>query len=333
MHTKIGKLLQIERVQQQIELSDLATSLKITEVNLQAVEDGDATRLPSELYFKLFAKSYAEELGIDYEATIEAIQLDLDDTPNDEQFSRDDADAPGSQSSTAGDRDRTSSTTPSANKNGSQFKKLAYLLGAVLVVFIIVVVTNELLFPEAQLEVEPDSPLGATVEPEPTATSDGDDTAGYDWNVPAYAAPEPMTLVMMARTESWASVLADGDTVIYRTLTPGRRYEVTARHRLRVSVGVPSAVAIELNGQPVNLRNPESGRIGGIEIDQVNLQAFLERPLTQTRPNPPPSQGTPTSATPGDSPSNVADTVSTGPVAAEPSQVDNGTPEDSSEDR
>lgn len=330
MHTKIGKLLQMERVRQKVELSDLATTLKITEASLQAVEDGDATRLPSELYFKLFAKSYAEELGIDYEATVDAIQLDIDDAQIDDLSSHDKGDDPGPQSTAAGDRDRTSAGASSENKNGHQIKKLAYLLGAVLVIFIIVVVGNQLLFQETESEAGSDSQSGATVEPEPEAASDNDDTTGYDWNVPGYVAPEPITLVLMARTESWATVLADGDTAIYRTLTPGRRFEVTAQHRLRVSVGVPSALTIELNGQPVNLRDPNSGRISGIEIDQVNLQAFLKRPLTQSRTGAAPVQAAPTTAPPEGAASGAADNNSAGPEAVESSQADNETSADTS---
>lgn len=331
MYTKIGKLLQMERVRQQIKLGDMATTLKITEANLQAVEDGDATRLPSELYFKLFAKSYAEELGIDYDATVEAIQVDIDDAPIDDQSSEDKGDDPGPQSPTTEDKDRTSSGAD--NKNGNQIKKLAYILGAVLAVFIVVVAVNQLLFQAPESEAGPDSLSSATVEPEPPATANTDDTAGYDWNVPAYAAPKPMTLVLLARTESWASVLADGDTAIYRTLTPGRRYEVTAKYRLRVSVGVPSALTIELNGQPVNLRNPESGRIAGVEIDQANLQEFLNRPLRPTRTRAAPPQSTPILATPETSKSGAVDTSRAGSQAVEPLQSDDGTPDDTSEGR
>ncbi|MCK4462304.1 MAG: helix-turn-helix domain-containing protein, partial [candidate division Zixibacteria bacterium] len=72
LYVKIGKLLKMERVRQAIELGDLASDLKVSRGNLEAIEDGDIARLPSELYFKLFAKSYAEALGVDYEATVEA---------------------------------------------------------------------------------------------------------------------------------------------------------------------------------------------------------------------------------------------------------------------
>ncbi|MDH3891838.1 MAG: helix-turn-helix domain-containing protein [candidate division Zixibacteria bacterium] len=328
LHSKIGKLLQMERVRQEIELADLATNLKITESNLQAVEDGDATRLPSELYFKLFAKSYAEELGIDYEATVEAIQQDLEDLPMDEQPSSVKGSDP-SPAAPAGDKSLASSDSTASDKNGNQFKKLGYILGAVIVIFILVVVANELFFDDTGTESEVDSLPGANSEIEPAATKANDDTVGYNWDVPDYSAPQPMTLVLMARTESWASVTSDGDTAIYRTLTPGRRYEVTAKYRLRVSIGVPSAVATELNGQQVNLRNPESGRIAGIEIDQVNLQKFLDRPLTASRSGTPQLQSTPQSSPPESPNSGAVDSAGSEPEVTAPSQAETGTSSDS----
>lgn len=329
LYTKIGKLLQMERVRQQIEISDLATVLKITEANLQAVEEGDASRLPSELYFKLFAKSFAEELGIDFEATLEAMQQDVDDMAINEQSPREKTKDAAPQSSSEADRDRPSSST-TTDKSGSQLKKLAYILGGVLVLFIVVVALNQLLFQAPESEVEPDSLPSAIVETEPDVATSSDDTVGYDWNVPAYSEPEPLTLILMARTESWASVLADGDTAIYRTLTPGRRYEVSAKYRLRVSVGVPSAVTIELNGQEVNLRNPESGRIASVKIDQVNFQEFLDRPSKQTRTSPPPAQSAPTTVTQPAPTSSAVDTSKTDTLADESSQENNDTTVDTS---
>ena len=55
-------------------LEDLAVELKIPLASLESVESGDITTLPSEIYYSLFARSYAEALGIDYPRTIEAIK-------------------------------------------------------------------------------------------------------------------------------------------------------------------------------------------------------------------------------------------------------------------
>lgn len=279
LYVKIGKLLRIERTRQDIKLDDLAAELKISLAHLEAIENGDSTNLPSELYFKLFAKSYSESLGIDYEATVEAIEQDM---ASSEQPAAAKADDPESESVSG---EAAEERTESAITNGSrrQVSRLVYLLGAVVVLFVIVVAVNELFLKESETESVVDSTEVADVEPSTITPTVSDELAGYDWNVPVYAEPVALTLVLVARTESWATVLSDGDTAVYRTLTPGRRYEVTAKYRMRVSVGVPSAVSIELNGQPVNLRNPESGRIAGIKIDQINLDRFLARPLTTSR--------------------------------------------------
>lgn len=103
-------------------------------------------------------------------------------------------------------------------------------------------------------------------------------TSGFDWNVPDYEEPQLMKLQLVSRNESWSTVVADGDTVIFRNLIPGRVYEAEAMYRLIVSIGIPSQVDVQLNGQPVDLRNPESGRVSRVEISQLNLEEILSGP-------------------------------------------------------
>ena len=80
------------------------------------------------------------------------------------------------------------------------------------------------------------------------------------------------------RAESWATILADGDTAIFRNLVPGRVYNVEAEYRLQVSVGIPRVVDLELNGQPLNIVDPESGRISRVKINQMNLAEIMKGP-------------------------------------------------------
>jgi len=288
LYSKIGKLLRIERTRREIQLKDMAVELRMSEANLRAIEDGDASRLPSELYFKLFAKSYAEALGIDYEATVDAIEQDLA-VSKQAEAKTDTAEAtPAARSQAAGEA--------SANGARRQLKSLLYLIAAVVALFLVVVAVNELFLKDSDIRPAIDSTEVPEVESVATAVPPSDELSGYDWDVPAYHEPDPMTLMLLASAECWATVLSDGDTAVYRTLTPGWRYEVTAQYRLQVSVGVPSVVDIELNGQPVNLRDPESGRIAAVEIDQVNLAQFMARPLTVA-----PSTGQPGEAASGES--------------------------------
>ncbi|MFQ6007614.1 MAG: helix-turn-helix domain-containing protein [Candidatus Zixiibacteriota bacterium] len=77
LHNKIGLLLKLERERQNLTWEDLSAQLKISKRNLEHIEAGNADALPSELYFNLFAKSYAEMLGIDYSRTVEAIKEEV----------------------------------------------------------------------------------------------------------------------------------------------------------------------------------------------------------------------------------------------------------------
>src|SRR5512136_392609 len=76
-YVKFGALLKLERERRGAKLEVIASDLKIPIETLQYLEAGQQDALPSELYFRLFAKSYAEYLGIDFTKTIEAIREEL----------------------------------------------------------------------------------------------------------------------------------------------------------------------------------------------------------------------------------------------------------------
>ena len=102
----------------------------------------------------------------------------------------------------------------------------------------------------------------------------GSSPIGYDWDVPTYKPPDSIRLALAAREESWATVVADGDTLLYRNLVPGHGYEVAAKYRLLVSIGIPRVVDMTLDGQPAYLASAETGRVSRVEIDQTNRDQF-----------------------------------------------------------
>jgi hypothetical protein len=109
-----------------------------------------------------------------------------------------------------------------------------------------------------------------------------------------------MTLV--ANRESWAAIFADGEQALYQTLRPWRPYRVEADYRITASISYPRSVEIKLNGEVVDLRDPETGRIQQVRIDQVNLDSWpRENPVVQP-PTPqaqPQQKATDTDATGG----------------------------------
>jgi len=265
----LGKLLQMERQRQDVKLVDLAVELKTSEAYLGYIEAGDVSSLPSELYFNLFSKSYAEALGIDYVATVEAIKVDLGALEVEESEGPRRKQQPAPAAVDDMEVEESSAAGP--------LKKLGYTLGLVLLVFVCFLVINEIFLTDSDDSTSDGitSRIDERTPPDEEPASAGDNLARYDWNVPRYEEPSEMTLRLRARIECWSAVIADGDTVIFRTLVPDKDYVAVAKYRLNVSVGVPSAVTIDVNGQRVDLANPESGRIYKVEIDQLNLKEVL----------------------------------------------------------
>ncbi|MBD3402542.1 helix-turn-helix domain-containing protein [candidate division GN15 bacterium] len=273
VHAKLGKLLKLERERKDIKLDDLSESLKISEEHLTHIETGESDKLPAELYFKLFAKAYAEALGIDFEATMQAIQEDI---------------AEQKAAQVPPEKERARKAAEAARKEEEAKygfrKKLILLFGGIIVALIAFVILFRFLAggpPEAErgTDTPGDVSEGATDAA----------LASYTFGEPPSEAPEPITMTLRAREESWATILADGDTVIFRSLVPWKEYTVEAEHRIIASVAHPRLVDIGLNGTPVNLRDPATRRISRVQIDQVNIAELIARGMTE-EPAPQPTR-------------------------------------------
>jgi len=193
-----------------------------------------------------------------------------------------------------------------AEDSSTSLKKLLYLFIAIVVAFIVFLAVYMIFFrsepPDSTRKTVPEEVVEATTQ-ETHETATDTQATGFDWNVPDYEEPQLMKLQLVSRNESWSTVVADGDTVIFRNLIPGRIYQAEAMYRLIVSIGIPSQVDVRLNDQAVDLRDPESGRVSRVEINQLNLDEILSGPqqppagdIRQTTQEP-----SPATVTPGDS--------------------------------
>ncbi len=278
LYAKLGKLLQLERQRQHIDFADLSDELKISVSNLKAIEAGEADALPSDLYFNLFAKSYAEYLGIDYTRTIEAIQMDIEESADEVESETD-----KEMGAAAPEDEGHPESVPDKHDTVSGVllgKRVLILTAAIIALLLIFLGGYALLVDHPAApgdESQPSNEMTATKQVVSQTGGAAFDFADYNWSVPQLEKPPDLILTLIARQESWAAVLADGDTVIFRNLIPWKRYIVEAKYHLAVSVGIPSQVEITINGQKVDLTDPESGRISGVEINQANVDIFLSR--------------------------------------------------------
>ena len=263
LNKKLGKVLKDERDRQGINIEDLSERLKITIPNLQSIEAGSTDGLPSELYFTLFAKSYAEALGVDYTRTVEAIKSDV---------------------SEASEKKVESKKTEKKSENGSEeesesqlLKKSGIALAVIIGLFLIFLGVNKFLFSDNSTDMQNYESSSTTEKQRDVQEEQALDEAykNYDWENKEYKEPSKLVLTLIPKEESWSTVLADGDTSIYRTLKVGRTYTAEADYRLLVSVGIPSVVTIKLNGKEVDLRDRESRRVSKVLINQMNVDTYL----------------------------------------------------------
>lgn len=278
LQTKLGTLLRLERERQRVRLEDLAEKLKIAQASLEAIERGDEAALPSNLYFNLFAKSYAEALGIDYTRTVDAIKEDIglslepEGPPGKKPRSRPQSKGEPGDVPQKPDDDRP---TPA----GGLGKVVLWGFLGLVILFVVLLIINQLFFSSETLSPQTEPPFARAPQEVATAAAKGEDPAStfatYDWNVPLYQPPPDIQLRLSARSESWATIVADGDTAIFYSLFPGRTYDVTAEYRMLISIAIPTAVDVECNGRKVDLTDPNTGRISRVSVNQVNIDSVL----------------------------------------------------------
>jgi len=256
---KLGKVLRLERERRQLDITELSERLKIPLENLEGIEDGDLSKLPSEVYYNLFARSYSTFLGIDYSMTVDAIKSDIEIAEMEE----------AAQAKQASGAENDYEIDPEAEK--SPLRKMLGI-AAILVLLLLAYVAIDMLFvKDSTAKNEQDTYL-QDIDKNRLAEFDS-----FDWDKTSYLPPEKIKIRLKPRKESWGSVMTDGDTAIFRKLVPGRIYEANAKYRMIVTIGDPAAVDIELNGRLVNLRDQQSRRISRVNIDQTNIESFFNR--------------------------------------------------------
>lgn len=274
MYIKFGELLVLERERQGLKLEAIADELKIAVSHLQALEQGNKDEVPSGTYFTLFAKTYAEYLGIDYTRTMEAIETELADEPDPEEEA--------AQTEAAVEVVEEPPRTTAS-------KRLLYGLAVLVIGVGIMYGTLHFLIQGGGETADGGSGV-LEFNPEQVAKFEG-----VQWGQASHTMPDSLILMLESREPSWASVYADGDTALYQNLTPGRRYRIAAQYRMLVNVGIPRVVDVTLNGKSVDLVDPETRRISWVEINQANKDAVIEglqevQAAVTTAPEPPVTQ-------------------------------------------
>lgn len=260
-----GAKLRAARERKGVSLRQIATATKISIAALEALERNDISRLPGGIFSRAFVRSYASEVGLDPEATIQDFIA---------QFPQDTVTAGHPTSDQVFDNE----TFESDRRISTTFLGLLVIcvpLAGAVVYFstagrrasspaaVTAVTPPPAPAPSVSSSAPPETPVAAppAVVPSQPAVS------------PAVATPAPeesFTVGLSVKRPCWVSAMVDGHIAIERLLEPGDLRKIEVRREMVLTAGDASAVTLTLNGAEAR----SLGKTGEVVTTRLNLTNF-----------------------------------------------------------
>ena len=246
-----GRRLREARERRGISLRQIANATKIGMRALEALERNDISRLPGGIFSRAFVRSYAIEVGLDPETTLQEFIA---------QFPPDSVTVGHltsfrSEDHQAIESDRRSATT------------------LVRLVLLSIPVAGAILYFTTVGRRGASS--AAETTPAPTATTLVNDPSRVV--APASVTTSPsdrLTVALSAIGECWVSATVDGEKNVDRLLKPGEQLVLDVHRELLLTAGDASAIAITLNGAGARpLGRP--GQAVTVRLNPANFKDYL----------------------------------------------------------
>ena len=252
-----GKYLREAREAKGVSLRDLSGTTKISMTVLQALEANNVAHVPGGIFGRSFVRAYAEEVGLDPEATVAAFVETL----------------PGK-----GNREPARASVSHETLDGGatdQVSSLAVRLAVISVVVIGLIfffVTRSGETPEVvESAAAPHAAERIPTERPPPSRSSSQSPAGSP------TLEGPLTMEIHPTGECWVSLTVDGERVVSRVFQAGDREVYEAQEGVLLNVGDAGAFAFSINKQPGRVLG-EAGDTVTVEIDRTNYLSFVNRP-------------------------------------------------------
>ncbi len=255
-----GGKLRDARQRRGISVRQIANATKISVAALEALERNDISRLPGGIFSRAFVRSYAMEVGLDPETTIQEFIAQF---PND--------------SVTAGhphsDRVEDHEAVKSEQKMAGTFLWL--------VVISVPIAFGLLYFTASGREVPRAAPKpSAPPAPPPTQGAVASPAEKGPELESAPADPtDRLTIALSVKRPVWVSATVDGQKTIDRLLQPGERQTVDVRREMVLTAGDASAIAMTFNGADAR----PLGKAGEVVTARFNLMNFKNYLQPQNR--------------------------------------------------
>jgi len=250
-----GSRLRVARERRGITLRQIANATKISVGVLDALERNDISRLPGGIFGRAFVRSYAVEVGLDPEATIQDFMATF---PND--------------SVTAGHP--TSERNDDFELLESDRRRAGTYLS---LVAISIPIAGAMLWVGTARRVRDTPTPSAAVTAAPTRTQPaGEPTAPP----PPVAASPPvraeLTVAFSVKRPCWVTATIDGQKTLDRLLQAGEQQTIDVRRELVLTVGDASAVSMTLNGAAARPLG-KTGEVVTTHVTPNNFRDYLVR--------------------------------------------------------
>jgi cytoskeletal protein RodZ len=249
-----GRRLKQAREHRGVSLRQISNATKIGMSALEALERNDFSRLPGGIFSRAFVRSYAVEVGLDPDETIQEF---LEQLPNG---------SPATAYSALQHEDHEA--VESERRTAAAFVRLAAVS--------VPLIATILYFGSTGRPVSPRIP-------EAVSLSGSHDVPHEGAEVPAPEATsgpvviERLTVTIAALDDCWVAASVDGNRAIERLMRRGDQETVEVRGELLLTAGNAAALAMTVNGAPLR-RLGGSGQVVRARLDLSNFREFLVNP-------------------------------------------------------
>jgi cytoskeleton protein RodZ len=267
-----GKTLREARERRGLSLRQIASATKISLITLEALERNDIARLPGGIFSRAFVRSYALEVGLDPEQTIQQFMG---------QFPHDSVTAGHPTTGKTEDYDAIAGD----HRMGSAFLRVLAIVVPIAAIGVYFGtagrrVVSQVFGVHATESAGSLKPAAVAQSPAALAAESGDspavvaDSAAIAPDAPA---TDRLVIQLKAVQRSWVSADVDGQPALRRALQPGDEQTLNARRDVVLTVGDGGAITVTLNGAAAKPIGPR-GQTATARLNLTNFREYLLAP-------------------------------------------------------
>jgi len=278
-----GTKLRAARERKGVSLRQIASKTKISIAVLEALERNDVARLPGGIFSRAFVRSYAMEVGLDPETTIQEFIAQF---PNDSVTAGHPTSSPVEEFETL-ENDRRMATTVLS------ILAISIPLAGGVIYFSMLNRRAPAVSDVAPAEspttgsasepappIEPPPAAAPSVAPAlatpPRVTPPPASVPAPTPVQPADTATDRLTIGLSARRPVWVSATVDGQQTISRLLQAGEKQTIEVKREMVITAGDAAALALTLNGANGRALG-KTAEVVTVRINLTNFKEYLAR--------------------------------------------------------